>query len=73
MLVEPENISITGPQHHVEVVEAATTDPIDASGTKTQATFVTNAYISDALVQVVQPTPVRITVIMEANGPANAK
>lgn len=73
VLVEPENISITGPQHHVELVEAATTDPIDASGTKSQATFVTNAYISDALVQVVQPTPVRITVIMEANGPAGAK
>ena len=49
----------------MELVDAATTDPVDASGTQTQATFVTNAYIPDALVQVVQPTPVRVTVIME--------
>ena len=30
-----------------------------------QATFVTNAYVPDPLVQVVQPAPVRVTVIME--------
>jgi YbbR domain-containing protein len=65
VLVDPERIKITGPQHHVELVEGATTDPVDASGTTTQATFVTNAYIPDALVQVVQPVPVRVTVIME--------
>ena len=70
ILVDPESITITGPQHHVEMVEAATTDPVDASGTKTQATFVTNVYVPDALVQVVQPAPVRVTVIMEKSGPA---
>jgi hypothetical protein len=31
---------------------------------------VTNAYVADALVQVVQPTPVRVTVIMEKTTPA---
>jgi YbbR domain-containing protein len=65
VLVEPEKIMITGPQHHVEILDAATTDPIDASGTRTQTTFVTNVYVADPLVQVVQPTPVRVTVIME--------
>lgn len=65
VLVDPETITITGPQHHVEEVDAATTDPVDASGTTTQAAFVTNAYIADPLVQVVQPRPVRVTVIME--------
>lgn len=70
ILVDPESITITGPQHHVEMVEAATTDPVDASGTKTQATFLTNVYVPDALVQVVQPAPVRVTVIMEKSGPA---
>ena len=65
VLVDPERITITGPRHHVETVDAATTDPIDASGTRTQATFVTNVYVPDALVQVVHPTPVRVTVIME--------
>jgi YbbR domain-containing protein len=70
VLVDPETITITGPQHHVEMVDAATTDPVDASGTRTQATFVTNVYVPDALVQVVQPTPVRVTVIMGKSTPA---
>jgi len=70
VVVDPERITITGPRHHVEMVDAATTDPIDASGTRTKATFVTNVYVPDALVQVVQPTPVRVTVTMEKSGPA---
>ena len=31
----------------------------------TRATFVTNVYVPDPLVQVVQPSPVQVTVIME--------
>ncbi len=69
VLVDPERITITGPKHHVETLDAATTDTVDASGTITQATFVTNVYVADALVQVVQPTPVRVTVIMEKSRP----
>ena len=72
ILVDPEKIKITGPQHHVELVSAATTDPVDASGTMTTATFVTNVYVADALVQVVQPTPVRVTVVMEKSAPAES-
>ena len=72
VLVDPERITIMGPRHHVEMLDAATTDPIDASGTRTQATFVTNVYVADALVQVVQPTPVRVTVIMEKTTPAGS-
>jgi YbbR domain-containing protein len=70
VLVDPERIQITGPQHHVEMMDAATTDPVDASGTTSQATFVTNVYVADPLVQVVQPTPVHVTVIMEKAVPA---
>jgi YbbR-like protein len=72
VLVDPERITIMGPRHHVEMLDAATTDPIDASGTRTRATFVTNVYVADALVQVVQPTPVRVTVIMEKTMPAGS-
>lgn len=72
VLVDPDKITITGPGHHVETLDAATTDPIDASGTRTQATFVTNVYVADPLVQVVQPTPVRVTVIMEKIPPAGS-
>jgi YbbR domain-containing protein len=72
VLVDPEKITITGPQHHVEMVDAATTDPVDASGTRTTATFVTNVYVPDPLVQVVKPTPVRVTVIMEKSAAAGS-
>ncbi len=65
ILVDPQTITITGPQHHVQDVDAATTDPVDVSGTTTQATFVTMVYVPDPLVQVVNPAPVRVTVIME--------
>ncbi|MGB7131648.1 MAG: YbbR-like domain-containing protein, partial [Candidatus Sulfotelmatobacter sp.] len=70
VVVNPQTITITGPQHHVEVVDAATTDPVDVSGTTTQATFVTMAYVPDPLVQVVNPVAVRVTVIMEKTAPA---
>jgi YbbR domain-containing protein len=72
VLVDPEKITITGPQHHVEMVDAATTDPVDASGTRTTATFVANVYVPDPLVQVVKPTPVRVTVIMEKSAAAGS-
>ena len=62
---EPSSITISGPRKHVEAVEAAITDPIDASGTMDRATFVRHAYVSDPLVQVMSPNPVRVTVIME--------
>jgi YbbR domain-containing protein len=71
VLVDPERITITGPRRHVELLDAATTDPIDASGTRTTGTFVTNVYVADALVQVLQPTPVRVTVIMEKTTPGD--
>ena len=60
VLVDPQKITIVGPRGHVEAMDSATTDPIDASGTTTQATFVTNAYVADPLIQVVRPTPVRV-------------
>jgi YbbR domain-containing protein len=68
IIVSPQRITITGPQHHVETVLAATTDRIDASGTRTQARFLTNVYIADPLVQVVNPVPVSVTVIMNTAG-----
>jgi len=65
---DPPNIMITGPRRRVEAVEAATTDPVDASGTMTRASFTTQAYVTDPLIQVVHPIPVRVTVIMERSG-----
>jgi YbbR domain-containing protein len=68
---EPPSITISGPRKRVEAVEAAITDPIDASGTMDRATFVRHAYVSDPMVQVMTPNPVRVTVIME-HAPAGA-
>jgi YbbR domain-containing protein len=61
---EPGKISISGPKQRVQAVEAATTDPVDASGTMVRASFMTNTFVSDPLVQVVRPAPIRVTVIM---------
>jgi YbbR domain-containing protein len=66
--VDPPRITISGPRHHVEKVESATTDPIDASGTTARATFTTNVYVTDPLVQVVQPTSIHVTVVVEKIG-----
>jgi len=68
---DPATIMITGPKGRVESVQYATTDAVDASGVMEQATFVTNAYVSDPLVQVPRPVPVRVTVVI-GDKPANA-
>ena len=67
-IADPPKVMITGPRRRVEAVEAAITDPVDASGVMTRATFVTQAYVPDPLIQVVHPTPIRVTVIMEGSG-----
>jgi YbbR domain-containing protein len=68
VIADPPNVMITGPRRRVEAVEAAITDPVDASGVMTRATFVTHAYVTDPLIQVAHPTSIRVTVIMEGSG-----
>jgi YbbR domain-containing protein len=65
---DPSSVMITGPRRRVEAVEAAITDPVDISGAMTRASFMTQAYVPDPLIQVVHPTPIRVTVIMERSG-----
>jgi YbbR domain-containing protein len=69
---DPPRITITGPRRHVEKVDAATTDPVDASGTRGSAVFTTNVYVPDPLVQVVQTTSIRVTVTVQKVGSAPA-
>jgi diadenylate cyclase len=68
VIADPSSVTVTGPQRRVDALEAATTDPVDASGVMTRTSFVTQAYVNDPLIQVVHPTPIRVTVIMEASG-----
>jgi hypothetical protein len=65
VIAEPATIVISGPKQRVKAVEAATTDPVDASGTMNHATFVVNAFVPDPLVQIVRPSPIRVTVQIE--------
>jgi len=65
---DPAMVLIGGPKQRVEAVEAATTDPVDVSGSMERSTFMTNAFVPDPLVQIVRPAPVRVTVIMEKSG-----
>jgi YbbR domain-containing protein len=67
---DPPRITITGPRHHVEKIDAATTDPIDATGTLGSAVFTTNVYVPDPLVQVEQATSIRVTVVVQKVGAA---
>src|SRR6185437_14964572 len=64
VVADPSQITIVGPANRVNAVDAAITDPVDATGLLSQRTFRTNAYVSDPLVQVVNPEPVRVTVFV---------
>jgi YbbR domain-containing protein len=67
---DPSRITITGPRHHVEKIDAAMTDSVDATGTRGSAVFTTNVYVPDPLVQVVQATSIRVTVTVQKVGSA---
>jgi YbbR domain-containing protein len=62
---DPATVEIVGPKKIIDDVESAITDPIDASGLIDRTTYFRHAYVSDPLIQVVDPRPVRVTVIME--------
>jgi len=70
-IADPPTVTITGPQRRVQAVESAITDPVDATGVMTRASFATQAYVPDPLIQVVHSTPIRVTVIMERAGEGN--
>lgn len=64
VVADPPQIRVAGPAKRVDLVDAAVTDPVDATGLLSQRTFTANAYVSDPLVQVVNPEPVRVTVFV---------
>ena len=63
----PEKITIVGPAKHVQGVEAAVTDPVDATGVVGSATFTTHAYVADPLVRLADPNPIHVTVTTQKN------
>jgi YbbR domain-containing protein len=69
---DPPRVTISGPRRHVERIDVATTDPIDATGTFGSAVFTTNVYVPDPLVQVDQATSIRVTVVVQKVGTATS-
>jgi len=61
----PQTVTIVGPAGHVNGIETAITDPVDATGVVGTATFVTHAYVSDPLVRLADPSTIRVTVTTE--------
>ncbi len=68
VVADPATVTITGPRRRVEAIDAATTDPVDATGVMTQASFITHAFVADPLIMVAHPTLIRVTVMMEGSG-----
>ncbi len=68
VMTDPMWVKIAGPAHRLAEVESASTDPIDASGTMARETFVTRPYVADPLVQISNPQPIRVTVVMQEAG-----
>jgi YbbR domain-containing protein len=58
----PAKITIVGPQSRLQSIDAAITDPVDATGLVGRATFTTQAYVGDPLVQLMNPQPIHVTV-----------
>jgi len=58
----PSTITIVGPERRVQAIQAAMTDPVDATGVVGEATFTTHAYVSDPLVRVRMPQPISVTI-----------
>jgi YbbR domain-containing protein len=63
--VNPQTVTVVGPAKHVDQVESAITDPVDASGVVGRATFLTHAYVADPLVRLAGPNTIHITVDTE--------
>jgi YbbR domain-containing protein len=72
VVCDPASIQIVGPERRVAVVDAATTDPIDASGVMGHTSFSTNAYVADPLVRELRPVTVRVTVYTQKAAAAQA-
>lgn len=66
---EPRTVEITGPRKQVEAVDSAITDPIDVTGVRDHLTVTRPAYVSDPLIQVVNPRPVQITITIQKGKP----
>lgn len=69
---DPPVVTIVGPEKRVQAVDAATTDPVDATGVVGRQTFTSHVYVTDPLVRVTRSEPVHVTVVTEKAPSAGA-
>jgi YbbR domain-containing protein len=63
--VDPDTVTIIGPEKRVNSIDSVITDPVDASGVMGRVTFNTHVYVSDPLVRLSNPGPVHVTVVTD--------
>ena len=63
--VEPATIRITGPESHVNLVEAVQTDPIDLTDVVGESDFKVHAYVTSSQVRFASSPEVRVRVVVE--------
>lgn len=59
---DPAVLTITGPARHVNAVDSAVTDAVDATGVAGEASFETMAYLPDPLVHLSGSGPIHVIV-----------
>lgn len=62
---DPDKVEIIGPKKEIDAVNSAITDPIDVTGVLDTLTVMRPAYVSDPLIQVTDPHPVRVTITIQ--------
>ena len=62
VIAVPAMLTITGPARHVNAVENAVTDTVDATGVAGQASFESMAYLPDPLVHISGSGPIHVIV-----------
>lgn len=67
IVVVPPNLNIVGPRKRLDETDYAVTDPVDVTGDTDRMTFATHAYVSDPLIQVINPDLIHVTIIMQKN------
>ena len=67
----PATVEVVGPNKQLDAVQSATTDPVYISGATGTLTVTRPAYVSDPLIQVSNPQPVRVTITIEKQKPAS--
>jgi YbbR domain-containing protein len=70
--VNESEARIAGPASHVDPLTEAATDPIDLARLGEAKTFVTNVYVSDSLVRILNPRSIRVAVELESSATPGA-